>query len=99
AVLMYNHTERMEFHLEYARRLYWFKLDLDKYEKEASNLRDSDKLLTEKEIRDQALKQCGAIVEISNCYPTALYYQANKVTDESWYYFRVEFPHDAAAIK
>lgn len=99
AVLMYNRTERMEFHLEFGRRLYWFKLDLEKYEKEANNLRDGDKPLTEVEIRDQALKSCGAIVEIANCHPTALYYQANTVTDESWYYFRVEFPHDSAPIK
>lgn len=38
------------------------------------------------------------VTEIANCYPTALYYQANALTDESWYYFRVDFPHDGASV-
>lgn len=38
------------------------------------------------------------VTEIANCYPTALYYQANKLTDESWYYFSVAFPHDGASV-
>ena len=38
-------------------------------------------------------------MEIANCYPQALYFQRNEVTDESWYYFRVDFPHDSGSVK
>ncbi len=98
ALLMYRRTERREFPFEYRRRLYWFKLDLEKYEKAARELAGDAGELSDDE-REQALKQAGAVTEIANCHPTALYYQANPVTDESWYYFRIEFPHDGVAVR
>ena len=54
---------------------------------------------SEEEKRDNALYASNTIRQIANCLPTPLYYQENKLTDESWYYFRVEFPHDGAPIK
>lgn len=99
ALLMYRRTERREFPFEFRRRLYWFKLDMDKYEKAAKEMADDESGELTPEARDQALQQAGAVTEIANCHPTALYYLANQVTDESWYYFRVEFPHDGPAIK
>ncbi|RFA31318.1 bifunctional DNA primase/helicase [Alkalilimnicola ehrlichii] len=99
ALLMYQHNERREFPFAYRNRLFWFKLDLDKYEKARKDLAgDEDAPLTPEQ-REKALKQAGAIAEIANCNVTALYYLANTVTDESWYYFRVDFPHDGAAVK
>ena len=44
-------------------------------------------------------RQCSSVSQIANCYPEALYFQRNEVTDESWYYFRVDFPHDAPSVK
>lgn len=38
------------------------------------------------------------MVEIANCYPQALYFQRNELTDESWYYFRVDFQHDGPSL-
>lgn len=55
--------------------------------------------LSEEELKQKALKESSAVVEIANCYPTALYYQANTITDESWYYFRINFPDDTPPIK
>lgn len=102
-VLMYEWRERHEFHFGFEQRLYWFKMDLEKFTKAKQSLEGSerleDKLLNEKQVRDKALRQCGAVVEIANCYPQALYFQRNEVTDESWYYFRVDFPHDAPAVR
>jgi hypothetical protein len=45
------------------------------------------------------LHQSGSVVEIANCYPQAFYSQRNEVTDESRYYMRVDFPHDAGSVK
>lgn len=102
-VLMYDWRERHEFHFGFDSRLYWFKMDLEKFSKamlmlEASD-RHEDQLLNDVQRRQKALRQCGGVVEIANCYPQALYFQRNEVTDESWYYFRVDFPHDSGSVK
>ncbi|MCU1718687.1 toprim domain-containing protein [Pseudomonas sp. 5P_3.1_Bac2] len=101
--LMYQWRERYEFHFAYENRLYWFKMDLEKFNKALQQLENSerheDALLNDRQRRDKALRQCGAVTEIANCYPQALYFQRNEVTDESWYYFRVDFPHDEPSVR
>ncbi|MFU3873542.1 toprim domain-containing protein [Pseudomonas aeruginosa] len=101
-LLMYEWDERKEFHFTYRSRLYWFNLDMEKYERATRELegseRHDDQLLNDKQRRDKALRQSAAVVRIANCYFDALYYMRNEVTDEAWYYFRVERP-DAPTIK
>jgi len=103
ALVMFDWKRRSEFHLEFGNRLYWFKLDLEKYNKAIQELEDSDhhddQQLNNKQMRAKAMQQCGALQRIATCNPKALYYQENKLTDESWYYFRITFAHDAAPIK
>jgi hypothetical protein len=102
-VLMYEWREFNEFHFRFENRLYWFKMDMEKYNKATQALesseRQEDQLLNDRQRREKALRQCGAVVEIANCYFEALYFLRNEVTDESWYHFRVDFPHDAASIR
>lgn len=102
-VLMYQWRERHEFHFGFDSRLYWFKLDLERFNKALQALEESDeaedRALTDRQMRAKALRQAGAVVEIANCYPQALYFQRNEVTDESWYYFRIDFPHDAPSVR
>lgn len=88
ALAMYRHTELRTFWFFFRQRLYWFELDLDRYEKA---VRDVDVL--DEEEREQALIQSSSLVELAGCAPQALYYQRNEVTDDSWYYFRVDFPN------
>lgn len=101
ALLMYKRRERGEFHFRYGNRLYWFRYDDARYAKarEAIERRDEDGKMTPEEIRDEALTEGGVVVEIANCYPEFLYYQANALTDEAWYYVRVWFPHSAKPKK
>lgn len=101
-LLMYEWDEHKEFHFAFRSRLYWFRLDLEKYDRAMREL-DNDEsgeasLLNDKQRRDKALRQAGAVVRIANCYFDALYYMRNDQTDEAWYYFRVERP-DAPTIK
>lgn len=102
-LLMYTWRERHEFHFAYDSSLYWFKLDMGKYNKAMTDLQESESIeirtLSEFQLREKALEQSGSVVRIANCYPQALYFQRNEVTDESWYYFRVDFPHDGGSIK
>ena len=103
ALLMYDWNKRGEFHLGFASRLYWFKLDMEKFNRAMQDIEDSEdqdeQLLNQSAMREKALQQSGSVVEIANCYPQALYYQRNEVTDESWYYVRVDFPHDGDSVK
>jgi len=101
ALLIYRHSggRRTEFALDHDNRLYWFKLDLDKFNRAVLALEEHGKPATDEEIRDEALKQAHTIRPIANCLPRPLYYQANLITDEAWYYFRVSFPHDGKPIK
>lgn len=98
ALLMYDWSKRGEFHFRFGNRLYWFKLDIEKFNRAMQHLEDSenhdDQLLNQKQMRDKALQEAGGVVEIANCFPQALYFQRNEVTDESWYYFRVDRPDD-----
>jgi hypothetical protein len=102
-LLLYTWDECRAFHFNFDNRLYWFKLDFDKYSKNMEHLNESerheDQLLTDKQRRDKALRQCGSVTELAECFPHALYYQRNEVTDEAWYYFRVDFPHDGGSVK
>lgn len=101
ALLIYKRRERGEFHFRHGNRLYWFKYDDARYSKakEAIEKRDEAGEMTPEQIRDEALTEGGVVVEIANCYPEFLYYQANKLTDEAWYYLRVWFPHAARPLK
>ncbi|MBS0501138.1 MAG: toprim domain-containing protein [Proteobacteria bacterium] len=104
ALLVYNKTNRTEFELEHANRLYWFKLDLGAYSKAKDELEKAvneggAKFMSEADIRAKALEQAGVLQAIANCVPRALYYQRNEVTQEAWYYFSISNPHDGAPIK
>lgn len=103
ATLMYSRREQEQFHFGYDARLYWWKLDVAKFNSALQALETSedhdDQLLDNKAQREKALRISGCVVEIANCYPKALYYQRNGITDESWYFFRVEFPHDGGPVK
>ncbi|MBV6209842.1 bifunctional DNA primase/helicase, partial [Pseudomonas aeruginosa] len=94
ALLMYDWNSRGEFHFRFGNRLFWFKLDLEKFDRAMRAFENSDdhedKLLNDRQKRDKALQQSGNVVEIANCFPQALYFQRNEVTDESWYYFRID---------
>ncbi len=102
ALLIYRHSggQKTEFDVAFRKRLFWFKLDLDAFDRAMRALEDgNDGKYSEDEIREEALKKSHSIRPIANCLPSPLYYQRNALTDESWYYFRVEFPHDSPPVK
>lgn len=99
ALLIYGHDNRSQFAFEFGRCLWWFKLDLGKFDKAKQALESKDDGLSEEEVRDRALAECNAVQQICNGYPRMLYFQRNDITDESWYYFRVAQPTDRPAVK
>jgi len=101
-LLMYGRSHRREFHLEHRSRLYWFHFDSTKFDKlcaeRSKTKEDPDEALDEGEA-EKIRRACCGVEEIANCYPEALYFQSHEKTDESWYFFRVSFPHDAPPVK
>jgi hypothetical protein len=98
ARLIYQRHGSREFPFDYDRRLYWFKLDLERFEKTreaAAHQSDS----TESGQRERALAEASEVTPIANCLPMVLYYEADPLTDESWYYFRIEMPNSNRAVK
>lgn len=93
ALLIYKHTERRVFTFDFKHRLYWFELDFKAYEKRVQELRNDETIDQEKinDIREESLTSSGIVTEIANCCPIPLYFLENKLTDESWYYFRITF--------
>lgn len=98
-LLMFRHDRRHEFHLEFRSRLWWFDFDTARFEKVKKEHvgQHGDEDL--EEYTEKLEMAASTVREIANCYPEALYFQRNDVTDESWYYFRVDFPHDAPSVK
>ncbi|MDV2453506.1 toprim domain-containing protein [Xanthomonas hortorum] len=102
-LLMFEHDGRNDFWLEHRSRLYWFDFDTQRFDKLRKeklgdiDVDDGDEVAAEdlKKIKRAAC----SVQKIANCYPEALYFQRQEVTDESWYYFRVDFPHDGPSVK
>ncbi|MBD3895269.1 toprim domain-containing protein [Halomonas sp. ML-15] len=101
ALIIFKRRERRECWFEFKRQLWWWKLDVDAFDRalRAEGEDGADQQQLDPALRDAALEQAGNVKRICTCYPTALYYQANTVTDESWYYYRIEFPDGRAPVK
>lgn len=101
AQLMYVRTERREFWFGFNNRLYWFKFDDRRHAEALKTLEDNKKAaeMNDDQRRAYVLQQAGIVTEIANCYPEALYHQSADITDESWYYLRISFPHSGQIQK
>lgn len=102
ALLMYKRNgDQTEFYFDFANRMYWFRLDLEQFNKarQTQESEEGSNTMSEEALRDAALATSHTLRQIANCNPTALYFQENLITGESWYYFRVAFPHDGAPVK
>jgi len=92
ALLMYHHNSRREFWFTYRSRVWWFKLDMEAYDRELKS-HDMDGVeMMPKDLREQCLRNAGTINCICSAVPTPLYFQQNNVTDESWYYMHIDMP-------
>lgn len=94
AILMYDHRSRREFWFTFDNQIWWWKLDLDAYDKE---LRSQECSLDEASTlaplkRHDILRSAGAVRMVCTALPRPLYFQQNKVTGESWYYYAIDSP-------
>ncbi|MDR1461544.1 MAG: toprim domain-containing protein [Azoarcus sp.] len=95
AAMIYAHSRLTSFHFDFDHRIFWWKLDLEKM----SNDRQEELHLSITQKDYAEISKAAQVTEICNCLPQPLYYVKNDPTDEAWYYFRIDFPHDAAPVK
>lgn len=101
AGIMFQEKTWEQFFFDFDNRLYWFEIDFAKLAAAKNEIAEKAQNTGKSaaEIHDMAMEASRSIREIANCRPTALYYQSNLLTDESWYYVKIDFPHDGPAVK
>lgn len=105
AMLIYKHDKiGNEFHLDYHNSMWWFYLNLDKFNKARKDIEtneEGDKAegLTDEEIREKALRQVAKVTRIAMFKTTALYFQLNQTTRTGHHYYQIEFPHKKKTFK
>lgn len=99
AILMHSRHGWGSFPMEFERQLYWATFNAAAIEQAVETLAKQQPGLNAEELRAEAIKQCAQVYPIANCAPRALYFQQDPLTEESWYYFKVDFPHDGPSVK
>ena len=90
AQLIYNFYDQKlnNFSFTHHFKTYWFSINRDKYEEEYKvqyeNIGDTAKA------EQEALKRAAKVEMICNAILKGLYFQRNTITDESWYYFKIQ---------
>lgn len=97
--LMYSRHGWNTFPFDFDNRIWWWKTDLEAFAKEQDKLAKEFPDLTKDELREKAIASSHTVNQICNCRPEPLYYLKNEITDEAWYYFRIDFPHDGPSVK
>ena len=107
-ILIYKHKGMKTFPFDFDNQVYWFKLDMDKYDDYMKGLHGTDdnedwaqeeKDLLLAERRDSALEHASTVEIMMECRPYGLYYQYQKEIDEAAYFFKVDFPRGKETIK
>ena len=107
-ILIYKHKGMKSFPFDFKNQVYWFKLDMDKYDDYMKGLHATDdntdwaqeeKDLLIAERRDSALEHASTVEILMECRPYGLYYQYQKEIDEASYFFKVDFPRGGQTIK
>lgn len=108
-ILIYKHKGTKSFPFDFNNQVYWFKLDMDKYDDymKGINFEDKDNQDWAQEEKDKAIEERrdAAILAaaeaklIMDCRPRGLYYQYMAEIDEADYYFQIDFPRGAKTIK
>ncbi|WP_287001098.1 toprim domain-containing protein [Acinetobacter sp.] len=108
-ILIYKHKGTKSFPFDFNNQVYWFKLDMDKYDDYMKGIdfenddnqdwaqEEKDQAIAER--RDAAILAAADAKLIMDCRPRGLYYQYMAEIDEADYYFQIDFPRGAKTIK
>lgn len=101
AFLLWQEKQWHSFHFTFATRTYWATYNATRIQETIESYAENRKLsvLDFEAKRDHAARECGSIEEIANCAFRALYFQRDEATDQSLYFFRIDFPSDTPSAK
>lgn len=101
AFLLWQRHNWSSFHFIFEQRTWWAEFSqariAEVVEGYATNA--SVSALDPEQKRDMAAREAGLIREIANCAFRVLYRQRDEATDETAYFFNIEFPTDRASVK
>lgn len=101
AYLLYRRSRRSSFPLTFKTRQLWATFSATRINELVQSY-DEDKTLAPLSIDekyDMAAREAVEIKQIANCTFRALYYQENKLVNQTSYYFRIDFPGKQASVK
>lgn len=102
AFLIWKRKRFSSFHFTFRHRTYWAYFSKDAIrETIKEGFADEPELsVANIEVKElAAARKVGSVVEIANCAFRALYKQRDEITDETSYWFRVDFPTDRPTAK
>ncbi|WP_370511867.1 toprim domain-containing protein, partial [Telmatospirillum sp. J64-1] len=100
-LLIWQRHGSRAFAVKHDYRTFWWELPDDIYAANLKAIEDGTIPNPASDVPDEvvAAKKSAKVFTIANCDIEFLYFQQNKLTDESWYYTRVQFPHGRHVIK
>ena len=108
-ILIYKYKGTKSFPFDFNNQVYWFRLDMDKYDeymkdidfddKDNQDWAQEEKDKAKEERREAALNHAVSVEIMMECRPRGLYYQYQKEIDEADYYFQIDFPRGIKSIK
>lgn len=99
AVLMFLRTKRATRPLIFDNQVFWAGVDLAKLEEARERAEKQGHDLNDPKVIEATVRASITVREIANCCPRPLYFQQDPLTDEAWYYYRIDFPHGGPAMK
>ena len=107
-ILIYKRFGTKSFPFDFRNCVYWFKLNMDKYDDYMKGIdfedknqdwaqEEKDKATAER--REAAILHSADAEIMMECRPHGLYYQYQEEIDEADYYFKIDFPRGVDSIK
>jgi hypothetical protein len=98
-LLVWRRTRMISFSLEYDSRTWWWDLPQTTFAAVLELVTKEGEFTDDADIRWEAARRSATVSEIANVTFQFLYFQRSELTDESWYYARIRFPHSRYEIK
>jgi hypothetical protein len=107
AFLLWKRRKLASFPFTFRNRTYWAWFSKEKIAETMAEMAGLDEGESVKDLPREAIaalefaaaRKAGSIREIANCAFRALYKQRDEVTDETDYFFRIDFPTDRPSAK
>jgi hypothetical protein len=101
AFLIWQRRQWSSFHFVFETRTWWAEFSQAKIAETIQGYAEKSEVsaLSYEQKRDLAAREAGLVREIANCAFRVLYRQRDEATDETAYFFNIDFPSDRPSTK